>query len=71
MLDVCVPWETVKSMMKVRMVLVHPRSSPPTLGKILGMLRGKPLDVPYLYELEVFLTKNAKNTREIQKKTEE
>ena len=38
------------------------------LGKILGMLRGKPLDVPDLHELEVFLTNNTKNTKEIQKK---
>ena len=35
------------------------------------MLWGKPLDVPDLHDLEVFQMKNAKKTREIQKKTQE
>ena len=43
MLDVCVPWESVKSMMKLQMVLVHPTSSHP-LGKDIGDVMGKSLE---------------------------
>ena len=53
MLDACIPWESVKSMMKVQMILVHPTSSHP-LGKDLVYVRGKPLEVPDLQEFKVF-----------------
>ena len=42
MRDVCTPWESFKSMMKVRIVLVYPTSSHP-LGKDRGDVMGQAL----------------------------